>query len=151
MSRHQPVSPFERAAFHRRGSAGLDIGGLNLQAIVPMAAPTAQAAPSPALNVNVSETFQPGFEPRYVERRYQLSIYDLPPNMLFTAGGGTLAVYSGPAPYPDAILHPVGRTKDGQPVFMSPSGTPAGTVSLLASETQGSTVRSVREDEVRAF
>jgi len=36
MSRHQPVSPFERASFHRRGSAGWDLSGI--QAVAPVVA-----------------------------------------------------------------------------------------------------------------
>lgn len=46
MSRHQPVSSFERAAFHRKGSAGLDFGALNLTALAPS---STVAAPSTLL------------------------------------------------------------------------------------------------------
>lgn len=148
MSRHQPVSPFERAAFHRRGSAGIDLGGLNLQAIVPQAAaPVVQAqAPQPMLNVNTQvDTFRPGFSAR-AANLYTLTIYDLPPNMLFTPGGGVIALYDGQVPYPESALHPVGRDARGQFVFMSPA---RGTVALLTSETQFPNPTSVREDEVR--
>lgn len=150
MSRHQPVSPFERAAFHHRASAGLDLGALNLQAIVPQAvAPMVQAQPQPVLNMNTQvETFLPGFTSR-AANRYTLTIYDLPPNMLFTAGAGVIAAYSGPVPYTDAALTPVGRAGlQNQLVYMSP-GT--GTVSLLTSESQFPNPMGVREDEVRAF
>jgi len=147
MSRHQPVSPFERAAFHRRGSAGIDLGGL--QAIVPTPQVQAQMlaqAPQPMVNVSTQvETFVPGFTPR-TSNRYTLTVYDLPPNMLFTPGGGVIALYDGQVPYPESALHPVGRDARGQFVFMSPA---RGTVALLTSETQFPNPMSVREDEVR--
>jgi len=50
MSRHQPVSPFERSLFHRKGSAGLDLGGLNLSGLnLTAVGPSAVATPSAVL------------------------------------------------------------------------------------------------------
>lgn len=50
MSRHQPVSPFERSLFHRKASAGLDLGGLNLSGLgLTAVGPSAVATPSVVL------------------------------------------------------------------------------------------------------